>query len=47
MDEIQSLLEKNKGKQLSHGYKRYFHENSSFLGDKVPGAGNYNPHDSV
>ncbi len=32
---------------MSVGQTRYFHQNDSFLGDKVPGAGNYNPHDSV
>ena len=29
------------------GEKHFFHDDISFLGDKSPGSGNYNPHDEV
>ena len=32
-------------RELSHGEKRYFHEDTHFLSEKVPGPGTYNPHD--
>ncbi len=29
------------------GEKHFFHDDISFLGDKAPGSGNYNPHDEI
>jgi hypothetical protein len=36
-----------KRRVLKHGEKRYFYEDTEHLSDVVPGAGKYNPHDSV
>ena len=29
------------------GEKHFYHDDTSFLGDKVPGSGTYNPHDEI
>lgn len=47
LDEINKILEKNKSKKISYGEKRYFHEDTSYLSARVPGAGFYNPHDEI
>lgn len=36
-----------KKKKFFVGEKHFFHDDINFLGDKVPGSGNYNPHDYV
>ena len=33
--------------ELKHGEKRFFHEDTSFLSEIVPGPGFYSPHDEV
>lgn len=47
LQDIQKLLEKNKSKKVTQGEKRYFHMDTTFLADKVPGAGHCNPHEEV
>ena len=46
LEDIQKLLEKNK-KKVKVDEKRYFHMDTTFLADKSPGSGHYNPHDDV
>lgn len=36
-----------KKKKYFVGEKHFFHDDISFLGDKAPGSGNYNPHDEI
>lgn len=45
LEDIQKLLEKKSSKKITQEEKRYFHMDTTFLADKVPGAGHCNPHD--
>lgn len=45
LEDIEKLLEKNRSKVVKQGEKRYFYMDTTFLSDKVPGSGHYNPHD--
>ena len=47
LDQKQKDFEKESEKKRSIGEKRFFHEDTEYLGDQSPGAGFYNPHDEV